>query len=387
MENNVPNSSGVGSFPRVEVVEEAPREGMQIESTCISKEDKIQLVNSLARTGLKTVVVGSFVSPKWVPQMSDVEEVIAGINPVAGVRYRALALNRRGFERMAAYVPPLSLPEGVDRHATRVHVCDIFVQRNTNRRQQSEIESWPAIIQRAKDEGAKGASISLNAAWGSNWQGLFTLEQRMDLLEQQHRLWEEAGISVTKAWIGDPMGWNSPRAVFDQIMAIKEKWPAIKTFHLHLHNTRGLAMTSFYAAFTALNAEHTLGVDTSIGGIGGCPYCGNGRATGMIPTEDMIQLLETLGIDTGVDIDALNEVSEFTARIVGRSLDGHVSRAGAMPYGDKLYPEEMPAIETLEEAQHFRRGPIAYTGAPKLGGFTVVSSSTTPEPNTKGEVR
>jgi hydroxymethylglutaryl-CoA lyase len=369
------SAAGVSDFPRVNIVEEAPREGMQIESMCISTRDKIELVNGLAATGLKTIVVGSFVSPKWVPQMSDVEKVIEGIEPVAGVTYRALALNSRGLERQAEYAPPLTLPQGADRHATRVHVCDVFVRRNTNRGQAEEIESWPGIVERARDENATQASISLNAAWGSNWLGLFTLDQRMQLLEDQHRLWDEAGIAVTKVWLGDPMGWNSPTVVAEQISAIRETWPAIRTFHLHLHNTRGLAMTSFYAALTALSSENTLGVDTSVGGIGGCPYCGNGRATGMIPTEDMVQLLEALGISTGVDIDALIEMSHFASRIVGRSLDGHVSRAGPLPTGDRLYPVDMPAIETLEEAQHFRYGPVAYAGAPPLGGFKTPGKS------------
>jgi hydroxymethylglutaryl-CoA lyase len=368
-------------LPTVEIVEESPREGMQIESTTISTTEKILLIDALARTGLKKIVVGSFVRPTWVPQMGDIEDVIAGIHPVPGVTYQALALNRRGAERRAEHSPPLTLPEGPELHATRVHVCPIFVRRNTNREQQDEIDRWPTIIKVAQDQGVTQAGIGLNAAWGSNWLGPFSLQQRMDLLQRQHQMWEAAGINVTKVWLGDPMGWNSPHVVGEQVKTITSTWPNISTFHLHLHNTRGMAMTSMYAALTELTKRHTLVVDTSIGGIGGCPWCGNGRATGMIATEDMVEILEALGISTGIDMDALIEASHLASQIVGRSLDSHVARAGPRPLPDRLYPIDLPIIETFEQAQHFRCGPIAYAGARSLGKTPSQSTEKVGEPH------
>lgn len=358
------------ALPQVEIIEESPREGMQIESASISTADKIELVDRLAATGLRTIVVGSFVSPRWVPQMADIAEVVSGISPVEGVTYRALALNRRGVELRDRHIPPLAPIEDRDRYATRVHLCDVFVRRNTNRRRADEIDGWGRSVARGVDAGLEEAAIGVNAAWGSNWAGEFSLGERLSVLERQHALWAEHGIPVTKVWIGDPMGWNTPQQVAEQLEAIRNRWPSITTFHLHLHNTRGLALTSAYAALCALAPEHTLILDSSVGGIGGCPYCGNGRATGMIPTEDLVHLLDSLGIDTGIDLAELIETSWFASRIVGRMLDGHVSRAGPRPQGSERYSPDLPLVETFEEALHFRCGERVVAGGRRPWGPT-----------------
>ena len=171
------------------------------------------------------------------------------------------------------------------------------------------------------------------------------------------RAWEEAGITPRTVWIGDPMSWNSPRAVQEQLEAIRREWPHVHTFHLHLHDGRGSALTSAYVALRALSSEHTLVLDASIGGMGGCPYCGNGRATKMIPTEDLVDLLETEGIDTGIDLARLVEAAHLAEEVVGHPLYGKVSKAGPRPGVEALYPMDMPLVETEEQAQHFRHGP------------------------------
>lgn len=349
-------------YPKVEIIEESMREGMQIESAKISVDDKVRLLDALSKTGLKTIVAGSFVSPKWTPQMAEIDEVIRRFTPEPGVTYTGLALNDKGRERMAGYQPKVSPPVGPPR--TLVHLCDVFVRRNTNRSQQDEIDALPTVIKRAVDAGATEAGISVNAAWGSNWLGKFSQEERMEQFEHQHKLWTEAGVAVTKAWLGDPMAWNTPEAMSAQIRALRERWPDITTYHLHLHNARGSAPISAYAALQELDERHTLIVDTAIGGMGGCPYCGHGRYTRMVPTEDLVDLCNELGIDTGVDLDALIEVVHMAEEIVGHDLWGHVSKAGPRPRGDRLFAMDMPFIETFEEAQHFRKGPEVYADAP-----------------------
>jgi len=132
---------------------------------------------------------------------------------------------------------------------------------------------------------------------------------------------------------------------------------------LHLHDARGTALLSAYQAITALSSEHTLILDSSVGGMGGCPYGGHGRMTRMIPTEDLVDLLNELGIENGVDIDRLIEVAHLAERVVGHELWGHVSKAGPRPRGELLYPMDLPFIETEQQAQHFRVGPAAYVGA------------------------
>jgi hydroxymethylglutaryl-CoA lyase len=368
------------TFPRVEIVEEAPREGMQIESRSIPTSTKVELIDRLAGTGLQTIVVGAFVSPRWVPQMTDVAEVIDGITPVPGVRYRALAFNERGRRRRAERTPPLSDGPQAERFTTRVHLCDVFVRRNVNVRQADEIAGWPRRVAEAVGQGATEAGIGLNAAWGSNFVGEFSSIGRTDLLRRQHELWTAAGIPVRRVWLGDPMGWNAPHQVAEQIAIIRREFPGITSFHLHLHDTRGLALASAYAAIAELSAEQELIIDSSVGGIGGCPYCGNGRATGMIATEDLVAGLQRMGQQQGVDLDAVIETSTWLAGVLGRPLHGRVASAGGFPSADRLYPVDLPLIETYEEAQHFRVGPRSYaqSRAPWKSGDALLEL--TPEP-------
>ena len=352
----------MGDYPRITLVEEGMREGMQIEDAAIPLADKVELLDALSSTGLRNIVVGSFVSPKWTPQMAEMDALVSAFTPVPGVNYGALALNERGRERMRAYMPPLT-----DLHPwprTLVHVCDVFVRRNTNRSQQQEIEALPAVVAGAVESGAEAAGIGVNAAWGSNWLGEFSDEQRMDLLRHQHRLRTEAGVPVREVFVGDPMGWNVPDRVEDQLRAIRAEWPEITRFHLHLHDTRGTAPISAYLAMRTLDPDCELVLDAALGGMGGCPYCGNGRVTGMTPTEDLVDLLAELGVPTGVDLDRLVEVGLLAERVVGRELRAHLTRAGPRPRGHRLYPMDMPFIETAEQAQHFRLGPAVYAGAP-----------------------
>lgn len=349
-------------LPRVALIEEGMREGLQIEDSGIGVQDKVRLLDALSGTGLRNIVVGSFVSPKWTPQMAGIDELVRSFRPVEGVAYTALALNQRGVERRAAYLPDrLTLLDS--RPATRAHLCDVFAQRNTNRTQEQEIASWPGVVAAAVDAGRTEAEIGVGAAWGSNWVGAFTHAERMDMLARQHELWAAAGIAVTKVFLADPMGWNVPWQVREDLEEIRRRWPLIRDVHLHLHDTRGMAGISLYTALTCLDDTFTLTADTSIGGMAGCPYCGNGRAATLFPTEDLVVMLDALGYDTGVDIDRLIDTVVLAEDIVGHRLYGRVSKAGPRVSGDRLYPMDLPFIETLEQAQHFRSGPAVHKGA------------------------
>jgi hydroxymethylglutaryl-CoA lyase len=348
----------MGDYPRVALTEEGMRDGLQIEQADIPVVEKIRLLDALSETGLEEIAVGSFVSPKWVPQMACIDELVGGFHPKPGVRYVATALNERGRERLRQYIPPLSEKER--KPGTLVHMCDVFAQRNTNRTQAQEIAAWPTAVEKAKANGETEACIGLTAAWGSNWTGDVSRAVCMEMLARQHRLWDNAGIRVTQVTLADPMGWNMPDQVERQLRAIKGEWPDIYDFDLHLHNTRGVAIASVYAALKTLGSDDTLRLETAIGGMGGCPYCGNGRAAGLLPTEDLIHMLEEMGIRTGVVLDKLIEVVWLAEEIVGHLLWGHVSKAGPRPRSDAPYPMDMPFIETLDEAKHFRKGPAVY---------------------------
>jgi len=346
-------------WPKVEYKEEAMREGMQIESVDISVEDKVRLLEALSDTGLKHIVVGSFVRPEYTPQMARIDEIVQKFKPRPGVKYTALLVNPKAVERARQYVPPLTIEEAPPR--LTAHLCDVFCRRNYNRSQEQEIAAWPQIVSQALERGAKEVGIGVHAAWGSNFTGEFTLQQCMDMLEREYRLWEEAGLPVTSVYLGDPMSWNTPHRTEEYLTAIKERWPHIRHFYLHLHNARGMAIVSAYAALRVLEPEDTLYLEGTIGGIGGCPYCGNGRATGMMPTEDVMHMLEGMGIDMGVDLDKIIDCVWMLEEIIGRPTMGHVSKAGPRPYTpDKWYDPNMPFVETFEEAKHFKLGPKVY---------------------------
>jgi hydroxymethylglutaryl-CoA lyase len=350
----------VMGYPSVILTEELMREGMQIESADIPLATKIDLLDALSATGLRQIVVGSFVSSRYTPQMAEIEPLLDGFTPQPGVRYTALALNEKGRERANAHTPPLSLVALPP--LTYAHLCDTFARRNTNQSQADEVARWPVVVERARAAGATSAGIGIGAAWGSNFEGPFTVEQRMDLLERQLALWTVAVIPVHWLSLADPMSWCMPDQVEEQLLLVRANWPLITDIHLHLHDARAMALPSIWSALRVLDEDVTLHLDVTAGGIGGCPYCGNGRATGMAATEDVVHLLETLGIPTGVDLDKLIEVVWRLEDALGRPTPGRVSKAGPRPGPDQLYNPNLPFVETFEQARHFRLGDVAAAG-------------------------
>ena len=352
----------MSNWPKVVFHEESMREGMQIEDANISVDDKVALLNALSETGLKYISVGSFVSPKWTPQMAHIEEIVSKFTPKPGVTYTAVLMNPRGRERALKYSPPLTIQANPYPRLS-CHLCDVFARRNTNRTQQQEIENWPSILARAQKKNCKEAGIGISAAWGSNFLGEFSVDIQMRMLEAQHRRWDEIGIKVVSCLLVDTMSFSTPYRIGETISRIKEKWPDITHFNLHLHNARNMALGSTYEAMRILGSEDTLELMGSIGGIGGCPYCGNGRATGTTPTEDLLHMLEGMGIETGVDMEKLIACVWLAEEIIGRPLFGHVSKAGPRPKNlDQFYDLNMPFVETMEQAKHFMNGPKAYKG-------------------------
>jgi len=351
----------MAGYPKIIHTEEGMRDGLQIESADIPVAAKIRLLNALSETGLNEINVGSFVSPKYTPQMACVDELVASFTPKPGVSYTYTALNDKGVERAAQYTPPLS--PRVSELSTRVDMCDVFAQRNTNRTQAQQIAVWPKTIEKAVAKGVKEGGMSISNVWGSNWIGEVPLEQHMLMFDRMYRMWEDAGIPVTRVGMADATGWNMPHRVEQTIRALKSRYPSIKDFNLHLHNARGTGLASIYAALQVLDSADTLRLQTAIGGMAGCPYCGMGRAAMMVATEDLMHMLQEMGIYTGVDLYKLIEAVWLAEEIVGHSLYGFVSKAGPLPHHDKLYAMDMPHIETLEQAKHFIKGPKAYEGA------------------------
>lgn len=347
------------AYPKVVITDETLRDGLQIEREGVTLDEKLKLIDMLIAAGVKRLVVGAFVNAKWSPQMADTEKLVRLLKPREDVQYFALALNDRGRELRRQFSPPLSLDP---LPATHLHLCEVFLLRNTNRRLEDQERSWRTPIENARAAGEREAAIGLSAAWGSNWRGEFPQERRIAELDRQWDAWTDAGIRVVRVELTDPMAWNTPARVAEDLYAIKTRYPSVREFRLHLHNARGMAMLSAYEALKILEPHDTLMLDTALGGIGGCPYCGNGQATGMIPTEDLVQLLHVEGVPTGIDLGKLIDASKTLEDILGRPLDGRVAKNGALPLPDALYDEDMPVIYTLEQAQHFRKGAGVYQG-------------------------
>lgn len=344
------------SYPQVHIRDETMRDGMQIESAEIPVQRKIELIRRMAGTGLHEIVVGSFVSPKYTPQMAQVDDIVRALTPVEGVRFTAPALNEKGRERARAFTPPLSPSREATRPSLGVHMCETFSKRNSNVIPAQEVQRWPALVRAAADRGVTEAAISLQAAFGSNFEGDFTDDERIEMLDAQHKMWTAAGIPVTGIQLADPMSWAMPHGVKALIGRIMVTWPSITHYSLHLHQGRGVAMASVFAVLELLDDRHHLYIDSSMGGIGGCPYGGSGQATGMIPTEDLVVMLEEMGIPTGIDIKELIRCVWLLDEILGRPTMGHVSKNGPLPRGEDLYDPNLPAVETFREATHFLNG-------------------------------
>ena len=343
-------------YPSVHLNEEVMREGMQIESVDIPVKTKTALLQSLAECGLEAIDVGSFVSPRYTPQMARVEEVLRGFEPVEGTEYYALVMNQKGIDRASEFSwlsPFKAAPPQL-----RAHMCDTFVRRNMNRAQADEISAWETTVTEAKESGTEQAGMWLGAAWGSNFRGLITTSQRMSMFRRMHGLWDDAGIRVTWVGFADPMSWCMPHWVEETLNAVKSEWPEVCSVYQHLHDARGMALPSTYATIRNLDERFDVSFDVTAGGIGGCPYCGNGRVTGMAATEDVVMMCEAMGIKTGINLPRLIEFVHQLEVVIGRLTPGHVAKAGPLPLRQEdFYDPNLPLVETHEEAQHFRLGP------------------------------
>lgn len=349
----------MSSLPEsVTITDDTMREGLQIESAHISVDAKLRLLDALGDTGAKVISIGSFAHPKWTPQMACIDEIAERFEPKPGVKYTAAVFNKAGYDRADRYFPKLDVRKKSSLPGTSVELCDTFARRNYNRSQAQQIAALDATVAAAKAAGATQASVGIGNPFGSNFEGPFSLKQRLDLLELMFNKWKDAGIEVTRVALYEAMGWNLPHTVRETMLAIRERWPQVKSFHMHLHNQRGSTIASYYEALQLGATEF----DTCLGGMGGCPYSGNGRSAGHVPTEDFVDLCHEMGIQTGYKLDKLIEAVAVAEAVVGHPLSGHVSKSGPRPRGDQLFPANMPFIETLEEAAHFRKGPSVYAG-------------------------
>lgn len=304
---------------RIRINEVGPREGVQFEKTFLPTEKKIALVDALSATGLPCIEVTSFVSPKWVPQMADAEEVSKGFTKVPGVQYTALFLNLKGLERAAA-VGRYEL-EGL----VRVIASDTFSQKNTNKTIRETIAGFGEWIKKYEDLGMPVIGGDIPAAFGCNYEGEVAPETVLGLAEETERVLGEHGYPLKHLTLADTMGWASPRQIQRLVGMLQEKWPDLH-IRLHLHDTRGPGLANAFAALQMGVADF----DASVAALGGCPFGGHKAAAGNICTEDLVFMCHEMGIETGVDLEKLIDCANLAEAIFGHDLHGKVMKAGSL---------------------------------------------------------
>jgi hydroxymethylglutaryl-CoA lyase len=348
------------NWPTVVYSEEIVREGFGIADPKIPVSARVQLIEALSATGLRRISLGAFVSPRYVPQMACFEELLRSFTPAPGVIYSTFTHTAKARAIAAQFSPPLTLEDELC--SLNIDICDVHQRRNVNRSIEQAMQAWPEAIEDARSRGVTQARVAIYSAWGSNFLGKFSQEYRMAMLGRQIDLLQGAGLDVVEIGLHDSQSWCLPHEMEQDLRELKRRWPAVRQFHLHMHDARGMALPSLYAALRTLDPADTMLVDGTLGGLGGGQYCGNGMASGMVATEDFLHMLEGMGIDTGVDMDKLIECVWLAERLLGVTAFSHVSKAGPRPQSSQLYDPNLPAVESLKAARHFKLGPAAYEG-------------------------
>jgi hydroxymethylglutaryl-CoA lyase len=295
---------------RVTLVEVGPRDGLQNEAQAVPAEVKVELVQRLQAAGLREIEVTSFVSPKWVPQMADNREVMAGIMRQPGVRYSVLTPNLKGLEA--------ALPTQPDEVVVFGAASEAFSQRNINCSIAESIERFRPVVAAAHAAGVK-VRAAISCALGCPYQGAVSADE----VERVVRLMKDIGVD--HCGVADTIGVGTPRAVQAAMERALRHYP-LEQVSGHFHDTYGQALANILACLEL--GIHTF--DASIAGLGGCPYAKG--ATGNVATEDVVFMLRGMGIETGVDLDALVDAGGYISGVLGREP---VSRAGKALLGKR----------------------------------------------------
>ena len=281
---------------RVSIYEVGPRDGLQNESTVLNAAVKAEFIRRLVSSGLRAVELTSFVPAAWVPQLADAEELVAMLGPLPG-RHPVLVPNERGLDR--------ALASGVREVAVFASATESFAQRNLNRSVAESLERFKPVVRRAVAEGlAVRGYVSM--CFGDPWEGDVPVEQVVAVAG------ELAAMGCAELSLGDTIGVATPGQVVDLLARLDARGLAPEGLAVHFHDTYGQALAN-----TLVALQHGVTtVDSSAGGLGGCPYAGS--ATGNLATEDLVWQLHGLGIETGVDLEALCRTSLWMAELLGR---------------------------------------------------------------------
>jgi hydroxymethylglutaryl-CoA lyase len=294
----------------VEIVEVAARDGLQSDPSMLDTATKVELITRAVRAGIRRVEAVSFVNPNRVPQMADAEAVMESLPRDMGASYIGLVLNRRGFDRAVA--------AGVDEINVVVVVTDTFAERNQGTDTDGLVAVWADIADAARQAGLF-TSVTLSASFGCPYEGEVPVSRLVDVAERV------AAHGPDELALADSIGVAVPTDVAQRVDAVRDAVGDAIELRCHFHNTRNTGLANAVAAVeTGVRV-----LDSSLGGVGGCPFAPN--ATGNIPTEDLVYLLERMGLHTGVDLDALVATVPWMEGVLEHSTPGLLAKAGVFP--------------------------------------------------------
>ena len=292
----------------VRIVEVGPRDGLQNEKEVVSTATKLELIERLAKTGLRDIEVASFVSPKWVPQMADHAEIMAGLpspERYPNMNYPVLTPNMKGFEAAAA--------AGAKEVAVFAAASEGFSQKNINCSIAESIDRFVPVFEAARQQGIRVRGY-ISCVVACPYDGPIAPEK---VAQVAARLMELGSYEVS---LGDTIGAGTPASVLRMLEAVARVVP-VRRLAGHYHDTYGMAVANVYASYQfGLRS-----FDSSIAGLGGCPYAKG--ATGNVATEDLVYLFDGLGVQTGIDLNALVDCAGWISSVLGRAPNSNVSRA------------------------------------------------------------
>lgn len=292
---------------QVRIVEVGPRDGLQNEKAIIPTATKIELIDRLSATGLRSIEATSFVSPKWIPQLADAADVFTGIARRDGVHYPVLVPNLQGYERARAV--------GADEVAVFAAASEAFSQKNINASIDESLARFAPVLERAKADGVRVRGY-VSTVLGCPYQGEVPLADVVRVAAHLHR----AGCYEIS--LGDTIGIGTPRKAAAMLAAVAAEVP-MDALAIHFHDTRGQALANILACLELGVAV----VDAAVSGTGGCPYAKG--ASGNVASEDVVYMLEGMGIATGVDLTKLIETGQWLAAQLGRETGSKVGKAAA----------------------------------------------------------
>lgn len=305
---------------KIEINEVAPRDGLQIEARFVPTQDKIRWIDALSTTALKRIEATSFTSPKAIPNLRDAADVVTGIQRREGVDITVLVPNVKGAERALAC--------NVDEINLVMSASDSHGLANLRMTPEQSLEQFAAILDVTQGSGVF-INASLSTTFGCPFEGEVPEARVLELIEKL------IALGIQGVTLCDTTGMANPAQVKRLCEAVLERWPETP-FTLHVHNTRGMGLANALAAWQAGITRF----DSALGGLGGCPFAPG--ATGNVCTEDLVHMFEAMGVDTGVDLDALLDVAAALPELIGHEVPGQVVKAGK---STRRYPMPASALQ------------------------------------------